>query len=239
MPDPAHKYPPLTPALLAGIALRPLPPILLQPFLDAAMTVLSRRHPDLFAHFTDMEGTVFLIDPVDLPFGFLLRLSKAPRLKAIAKGTAPDVSADASVDMRPTATIQGPLATLTRLLEGRLDGDALFFSRDLMVEGDMEAVVTLRNAVDGAGIDLLDDLASLFGPLSKPAKLVAGGALRVLTRMEHDLKSLRNTLTAPVAEHCKAQGAEIRTLREAVEKLQREQAPKPHTRRMHPAKVQS
>lgn len=233
MPGTTHDYPPLTPALLAGVAMRPLPPVLLQPFLDIAMAVLSRHHPDLLAHFADTEETTFLIDPVDLPFRFLLRLSKAPRLRAIAKDTPPDM------DMAPTATIQGPLAVLIRLLEGRLDGDALFFSRDLMVEGNMEAVVMLRNAVDGAGIDLLDDLSSVFGPLSRPARLVAGGAARVFARMERDLENLRNTVCAPVDEHCKAQDAEIGRLREAVEKLQREQVTAHRARGANPAKVQS
>lgn len=237
MPGPAHDHPPLTPVLLAGVALRPLPLVLLQPFLDIAMAILSRHHPDLFAHFADIEETTFFIDPVDLPFGFLLRPSKTPRLTAIAKDTPPDMYMD--TDTAPTATIQGPLAILIRLLEGRLDGDALFFSRHLTVEGNMEAVVTLRNAVDGAGIDVLDDLLSVFGPFSRPARLVAGGALRVFARMERDLKNLRNALTAPFVEHCKAQAAEIRRLREAVEKLQREQATTRRSRRTHPAKVQS
>jgi len=151
-----------------------------------------------------------------------------------AKGRPPGID----MDTPPTATIQGPLATLTRLLEGRLDGDALFFSRDLMIEGNMEAVVTLRNAVDGAGIDLLEDLSSAFGPLGGPARLVAGGALRVFARMERDLENLRTTLTAPVDEHCKTQDAEIRTLREAVEKLQREQTPARRSRDIAPAKAQ-
>ena len=187
MPGPAHDHPPLTPALLAGAALRPLPPVLLQPFLDIPMAFFNRRHPDLFAHFANIEETTFLIDPVDFPFGFLLRLSKPPRLRAIAKDTPPDMY----MDTAPTATIRGPLATLIRLLEGRLDGDALFFSRDLMVEGNMEAVVMLRNAVDGAGINLLDDLSSVFGPFSRPAKLLAGGALKVFARLERDLENLQ------------------------------------------------
>jgi len=235
MPGPTHNYPPLTPALLAGIALRPLPLALLQPFLDAALAILRRCHPDLFARMADIEGSTFLIDPMDLPFGFLLRLSKTPRLRAIAKDAPPDMD----MDTTPTATIRGPLATLMRLLEGRLDGDALFFSRDLIVEGNMETVVTLRNAVDGAGIDLLDDLLSVFGPLSRPARLVANGASRVFAHMERDLENMRNTLTAPVAGHCEAQAAEIRELRKALEELQREQAPAPHPRRTHPAKAQS
>jgi len=41
---------------------------------------------------------------------------------------------------------------MIELLEGRADGDALFFSRTLTVEGDMEAVVALRNAIDGSEI---------------------------------------------------------------------------------------
>ncbi len=231
MHDPTHDNPPLTPALLAGVALRPLPPVLLQPFLDIAMAVLSRHHPDLFAHLADMEENIILIDPVDLPFGFLLRLSKAPRLRAIAK--------DTPMDWAPTATIRGPLVTLIRLLDGRLDGDALFFSRDLMVEGNMEAVVMLRNAVDGAGIDLREDLLSVFGPLSGPARLVAGGASRVFARLERDIETLKNAVCAPVVERCEAQAAEIRTLREALEKLQREQATARRPRRTHPAKVKS
>jgi predicted lipid carrier protein YhbT len=164
---------------------------------------------------------------VDLPFGFRLRLSKAPRLTATPKDTAKDTV--------PTATIRGPLATLIRLLEGRLDGDALFFPRDLMVEGNMEAVVTLRNAVDGAGIDLMEDLIQAFGPFRRPARMVAGGALSVFARMERDLENLRDTLTAPVAERCRAQGAEIRTLREAVEKLHSKQTPAQRSRGPHPA----
>ncbi len=235
MPGPTLDHPPLTPALLAGVALRPLPPVLLQPFLDIAMAVLSRHHPDLFARFADIEETTFLIDPVDLPFGFLLRLSKAPRLRAIAK----DTPQGTHMDTPPTVTIQGPLAILIRLLEGRLDGDALFFSRDLMIEGNMEAVVMLRNAVDGAGIDLLDDLSSVFGPLSRPAKLVAGGALRVFARMERDIETLKNAVCAPVADRCEAQATEIRALRKALEKLQREQAPVARPRRTSPAKAQS
>ncbi len=231
MPSTVHDYPPLTPALLAGVAMRPLPPVLLQPFLDIAMAVLSRHHPDLFAHFADIEETTFFIDPVDLPFGFLLRLSKTPRLRATPK--------DTPMDTAPTATIRGSLVTLIRLLEGRLDGDALFFSRDLTVEGNMEAVVTLRNAVDGAGIDLREDLLSLFGPLRQPVGRVADGALSVFARMERDLENLRNAVCAPVAERCQAQAAEIKTLRDAVEKLQREQATARRPRRAHPAKVQS
>jgi predicted lipid carrier protein YhbT len=63
------------------------------------------------------------------------------------------------------------------LIDGSYDGDALFFSRDLVVEGDVEAVLALRNAIDDAGVDLVADTAALFGPLGPLGERLLGGAL--------------------------------------------------------------
>ncbi len=67
--------PPLSPVLLAGLALGPLPPALLRPVLHLAMTVMRRRHPDVIERLDMLDGAEILIDPVDLPFRFLLRLT--------------------------------------------------------------------------------------------------------------------------------------------------------------------
>ena len=69
------------------------------------------------------------------------------------------------------------------LVDGSYDGDALFFSRDLVVEGDVEAVLALRNAIDDAGIDLVADTAALFGPLAPIGERLLGGALLQLKAM--------------------------------------------------------
>ena len=119
----------------------------------------------------------------------------------------------------PTATIRGPLLTLIQLLEGKLDGDALFFSRELVIEGDTTAVVTLRNAIDGAGIDVLDDILSVLGPLAWPAGRIVGGAAAILARMDRDLGILRRAVLAPIADRHQAQAAELRELREEVAEL--------------------
>ena len=52
----------------------------------------------------------------------------------------------------------------------RVDGDALMFSRDLVIEGDVEAVLALRNAIDDAQLDLVTELSAVFGPLGAPAR---------------------------------------------------------------------
>lgn len=207
----ADVNPPLSPVLLAGIALRPLPPGLLQPVLGTVIGVFARRHPGLFERLAGLEDATFLIDPIDLSFGFLLRPSPPPSLEAIDK--------DAPMDKPPTATIRGPLLTLIKLLEGKLDGDALFFSRDLIVEGDTEAVVTLRNAIDGAGIDVMEEFLTGLGPFARPAERMADGARAILERMDRDLGMIRRAALAPLTDRCESQANELRELRDKVAEL--------------------
>jgi O2-independent ubiquinone biosynthesis accessory factor UbiT len=61
------------------------------------------------------------------------------------------------------ALIAGPFLSLIDLARGKLDGDALLFSREIRIESDMEAMLALRNALDAEGVDLLAEGAD---PLS-------------------------------------------------------------------------
>ena len=158
-----RETPPLSPVLLAGLALRPLPVAPLGPLLSLAMSALGRRHPAVFDRLANLGDACFVIDPVDLPFCFLLRPgSGAPRLDAIKDGAIKDGAIkdgaikDGAHAAGATAVIRGPLLALIDLLEGRVDGDALFFSRNLTIEGDTGAVLTLRNAVDSGEIKVVD-----------------------------------------------------------------------------------
>ncbi|MHA1597485.1 MAG: ubiquinone anaerobic biosynthesis accessory factor UbiT [Alphaproteobacteria bacterium] len=188
------KSPPLSPVLLAGMMARPLPPRLLQPVLDAMFVVLTRRHPGLFERLSCLREPIFLIDPVDLPLVFILDAdSQHPRITAAREN-----------DGRATAVIRGPLLTLIDLLEGRLDGDALFFSRNLSIEGDTEAVVALRNAIDDADIDLRGDLLAFLGPLAPPTRHALDLGGRIYTRLSDDLDMLRAAIQAPRAKDSKS-----------------------------------
>ncbi|MDE1149785.1 MAG: SCP2 sterol-binding domain-containing protein [Azospirillaceae bacterium] len=159
--DPINP-PPLSPLLLAGLLLGMLPPLPLglkgDPLAGPvaglvarlAFARLRRRKAAVFQRLGVLGEKAFLIDPADLPVRLLLRPAGLnPGLFPVADGAPAPHAA---------ATIRAPLAQLLALLEGKIDGDSLFFSRQLMIEGDMEAVLILRNAVDGAGIDLRTDL---------------------------------------------------------------------------------
>lgn len=168
------------------------------------MGVMRRRHRDVFQRMDSLRDTVFLIEPADLPFRFLLRPAPPrPLLRLVAEGAAVG---------NPTATIRGPLLTLIDLMEGRLDGDAMFFTRDLVIEGDTEAVVTLRNAVDSGEINLLEDLLASLGPFRHLARRGLGVAGVLFRRAARDLETLRAAVVAPVARRCELLAADLHRL---------------------------
>lgn len=148
---------------VASALLRPLPkPFLAWP-LSLALAVMQERHVGVFDRLAPLGEATFFIDPEDLPITFLMRpAGKRPLLRI---GNDRD-------RRRASATISGPMEVLIDLLEGRIDGDAMFFSRDLTIEGDTEAVLTLRNAIDSDEVDVMEDLLSLLGPLADSGRAV-------------------------------------------------------------------
>jgi O2-independent ubiquinone biosynthesis accessory factor UbiT len=200
---------------ILGFALRPLPVSSLQPLLNHALKTMQQRHSDVFERLSPLGSHSFLIDTTDLPFSFLLRPSgDTPTLTAIQKPIDPDTDC--------SAIIRGPLLSLLALLEGQVDGDALFFSRALVIEGDTEAVLTLRNAIDGAHIDLFQDALSQLGPLAGPASKIAHFGDRIYGQLTQDLETLARSSRAPLSRNLQAQAADIRDLDERLDDVTRQ-----------------
>ena len=153
------------------LGLRPLPLWPLEAVFARVLAAVVDRHPRIFDRLGDFAGRGFGIDPTDMPFAIELRpRAAAPQISVVRQ--LPPSGLD--------ARIAGPLAALVGLVGGALDGDALFFSRDLVIDGDVAAVVALRNAIDDAGIDLIVVAASLLGPLSAPVEVAARTVLERL-----------------------------------------------------------
>jgi predicted lipid carrier protein YhbT len=134
--------------------LRPLPLFAIQPWLSLLVRAAVRRRPQLFERLEAQRRRRYLIDPLNLPFVLLLEPDPhAPSLRALRR------THRAAYDAR----IAGTLLTLLAMVDARRDGDALFFSRDLVVEGDTEAVVALRNALDDIDGSLAEDVAAGLG----------------------------------------------------------------------------
>lgn len=155
------KFPP---ALAAPLHAIPLP--LIEQATRLMFFRLLKQHPGLFDRLDRHKAKRYAFLPDDLPLGFLVEPARSA-ITVFRKPERPETD----------ATVEGPLFLLLVLLEGRCDADALFFSRDLSVSGDMEAMLALRNALDDCDLDLPRDLAALAGPLS-PLFARAANAIR-------------------------------------------------------------
>ena len=123
-------------------------------------------------------GRTFAIDPVDCPFVFLMRPTKERVELRVARRA--DLGAF-------DARIAAPLLVLIGMVDGSYDGDALFFSRDLTIEGDTEAVVALRNSIENADLDpstVLGLPKSLQGPVNRAARMMLSQLRRWLDAPE-------------------------------------------------------
>lgn len=168
-----------TPAQLRPVegAVARLACLALQPVLTRVVRRVAARHPSLFARLGPHQTTDFLIDAVELPFALHLRPDPhALVFRAVPRDAAP----------RAGATIRGRFLLLLELIDAEEDGDAAFFSRDLEVAGDTEAVVRLRNALDDMDGSLAEETAAMFGP---PGRAILArlrrGYLNVTTTQEH------------------------------------------------------
>lgn len=153
-------------AISQPINLAPLP--LVQQGTRLVFEQMLRQHPNLFDRLGAHASKRFRFTPTDLDLSFLV--VPAQRRITVSR-KSPDMPAD--------AVAGGPLLTLLALLEGRIDGDAMFFARSLSIAGDMEAMLALRNALDDSGFDLPRDLGKAAGPF---AHLVTRGAEAIRRR---------------------------------------------------------
>jgi len=161
---------------LPAFARRMLPPFAglpLGPFLTLTLRSLARRRPQIFERLGEHRRARYLIDPTDLPFAFCV----------VPDGAAATVRVVfRSVEASSDVAIRGPILTLLGILEGTLDGDALFFHRALSVTGKTEAVVALRNAIEDAELRP-SDLLGLPGGIGRLADAGILGGLDVARRI--------------------------------------------------------
>jgi len=163
-----------------------IPLFALRPILAQLIKTLLKRHPNLFDRLEGYGDKRFLIDPTDLPFTLLLcPVAGRPELIPHARSEAPEHD----------AAISGEIDKFVELVNGDVDGDALFFSRDLLIEGDTEAVLALRNAIDDMEIDLAQEIEDILGPLAAPAAFARNRAAEAETL----LRGLKTVLSETFA----------------------------------------
>lgn len=145
--------------------LPPAPRFMLQLAISRIVSAAAQQFPAFFDRLGRFHDVAYLIDPVDLSFMVILRLQQGNPTAKVLRRRKNTPCYDARV--------AASLTDLLGLLNGRLDSDALFFARRLLIEGDTTAIVTLRNALDNMDSDILaDSLAGLPRYVRRPATWV-------------------------------------------------------------------
>jgi predicted lipid carrier protein YhbT len=140
------------PARFTTVALAPL-----GMWLTHSLRRVLTRHPGIADRLDAARGTLIRIHPRELPVAFLIGLDAGSgRVEAIP----------ASSGLPVTVSVEAPISVLVTIFESRGDGDAALFSADLMIEGEVAPLLSLRNAIEAADLDWTDLL-----PLPPPPGL--------------------------------------------------------------------
>lgn len=209
---PALPYEPIV-SLLPG-------PILAR-IVARLVRLMYERHPKLFAAFGELEPAVIHVVPTGMPHRFVISFGAgqtAVRLHQRGDRAQPD------------AIIRGRLSVLIDLLEGRSDGDAMFFTRDLEIGGATNVIVAVRNTLEREEIDMRSEIAALFGPLQRPAEMIGRWSETAMARVQANIVAMHSDLHAAeqperdVAAECHALRDEVKALASRLSKLTVKQA---------------
>jgi hypothetical protein len=125
----------------------------------------------------------------------------------------------------PDAEIRGNLMALIDLLEGRIDGDAMFFSREIEITGSTAVIVAVRNTLDREEILITDEIAAMFGPLERPARRIAQRIDAAIGRARARIETIHGRLheaegpSRDLGAEFDALRAEVKTLKTRLAKL--------------------
>lgn len=192
----------LSPALVGGLLLRPVPLPVLRGLARPVLARAVRRLGPLVAERLEgLSGAVAVV-PSGWPVAVVLTIGTGGLDAALDGADAAAAGA--------TAVVRAPVEVLTGMLDGAagLDGDASLFSRLLTIEGDTGLVMALRYALEDGGVDASSLLALLPAPL-RPLLPHAG---RLHAAAGRDLAVLQQALLAPLRADLARQEARVARL---------------------------
>jgi len=131
--------------------------------LNSVANKIYRNHPSMAERLQPIINSSFFVKITNLPFNVFFTIEeKGVAVKALHNSEQP------TADL----TISSDLTSLVNIFEGDEDGDKLFFSRKLQINGNSEALVTLRNAIDSQDINIVEEISAPFKIFANPAKSV-------------------------------------------------------------------
>ena len=163
--------------------------------------MLERLHP--------IAGTTFLIVILDLPFNIKLCIQSNKVYAQLIRDKV--IPSD--------VTIKGELQPLFEMLSSQVDGDSLFFSRKLHIEGDTSALLTLRNALDADDINILEEIVGGLGPFQYPVSLFLLALKKIGQTLNDNINLLSQSLMTPANQRMDVLKADTNKMQSKIEEL--------------------
>lgn len=102
-------------------------------------TILDRtinKNPEIRKRLTEINGKVFLLEIRDINKSYVFYVDKD------------SVQVDSAKKRKPDVTMQGNFDTFLNLFLHKADADSLFFSRKLVVRGEVKTSVFFKNLLE-------------------------------------------------------------------------------------------
>ncbi len=202
---------PFHPNRFLGIGLSFVPPLILQRLADRILQSVHAASPRLQERLLEADGKTFLFICSDMPFQLMLSIQQGMMIpRVLPKSSFPHTD----------VSIHAASPVLISLLEGTADGDALFFSRDLETEGDTEALLIFRHALDNEPLALRSLFLSLFGPFQHAVHLTLKPLETLGKRFISDLAYLHQEAIFPIVQQIDQQTQQLDNLHQRVNTLE-------------------
>ncbi len=210
-----NLQPTLSPALFLGFAAKPIPVTILQRIINKFVDKLVADNPEFITRLSCIDSPSWCIVPTDLPFVFYISIAEVDETEKL------NVDVYKKDELYPTAkaTIYASIVHLIQMMSGQTDGDAMFFGRDLHIEGSTEAVVALRNAMDGSGIDIEEKIVEYSGIFAPVANFSLNFSKSIWQSSQRILDDIQHATLGDIAEQMKKQSEKIAAQNQEIHNL--------------------
>jgi predicted lipid carrier protein YhbT len=185
----------------------------LNKFSKFAIKNMFVKHPKIFNKISsDSKDVLIAISPVDIPYIFMIIINNHKPDMFVVKSNS---------KIYFDAKITGNLKDLLMLFEGKIDGDAAFFSQKLKIEGNTTLILKIRNAIDSEEIDILKDFSESLFLFDKALYKILQKSLKKYNSINDKIIFIFETIISKNIDMAKYNSYKIYELEESLKRIEK------------------
>ena len=199
-------------SLLYGLLAKP---IICRPIIQIGISKLTKlfidKHPRVIKKMSQFSPSRMVLVPLDMPFDFFVEFSnESLQINIIDKNTYLG---------KNLTKITASIDVFVKMLEGNLDGDALFFSRKLIIEGETTIIVALRNILEAENVNIKNDIKKSLGIFYPAFTFLNNIFLTLKNELDQNLGVVKSSMVENIEQQISSQKREHNQLKDKLTKL--------------------